>query len=432
MSNTASASERGSGECASRIVPSCVAFDPLMAVSLVFSSMAQYTPAPKNTFVIGERRTDPRARAQPCAEANRLPCIMTFNWLMARPTISDAPRPARRVMINRVASWFSFAMTVTLMCVSHTAYAQSPPAGIVERDTVVPGPIALPATITLPAGKGPFPGVVLVHNGTADGDRDETIGQIRVFRDIAWGLAQQGIVVLRYEKRSRTEPSWFARAGFTVFDEIVQDAVAAARLLRAQVELNPKRIFVAGHGLGGIVGPRIAQTEGDLAGLVILAGATMVPLADQMEQQLNYKVTTAGADSFKVRYQLQPIRPILERIRALTPKDSFDIQPMRGLGGTSPKYWLDLNSPDPITVLKTLKLPVLVMQGGRDFEMPAENVEGWITALGTRKNLAVLRYPTLSHAFTESTGVPGPADYATERSVDPKVIADLAAWVKRN
>lgn len=310
--------------------------------------------------------------------------------------------------------------------------AQMLPAGIVERDTVVLGPIPLPATITLPAGKGPFPGVVLVHNGTADGDRDETIREVRVFRDIAWGLAQRGIVVLRYEKRSRVEPSWFARSGFTVFDETVQDAVAAVRLLRSQVELNPKRIFVAGHGLGGIVAPRIAQTEGALAGIIIMAGATQVPLAEQLEQQLNYKVTMAGTDSFKVRNQLQPIRPILARIRALTPSDSFDIEPMRGLGGTSPKYWIDLNNPDPATVLRSLKVPVLVLQGMKDFEMPPSSLDAWIAAVGTRRNLTVKRYPTLTHTFTESLGVLGPNDYSKEQTVSAQVILDIAEWIRQN
>ncbi|MGV3710101.1 MAG: alpha/beta hydrolase family protein [Gemmatimonas sp.] len=336
-------------------------------------------------------------------------------------------------LIRRVRCLVNAAAVATIALVANAtaALAQSPPTGVVERDTMVPGPVPLPATISLPVGKGPFPGVVLVHNGTADGDRDETIGEIRVFRDIAWGLAQRGIVVLRYDKRSRTEPSWFARSGFTVFDETVQDAVAAARLLRSQVELNPKRIFVAGHGLGGIVAPRIAQTEGELAGIIIMAGGTQVKLADQMEQQLNFKVTAAGEDSFKVRYQLQPIRPILERIRALTPADSFDIQPMRGFGGTSPKYWLDMNSPDPATVLRAIKVPVLALQGLKDFEMPPANFDAWVTAVGSRKNLTVKRYPTLTHTFTPSQGVPGPKDYARPLPVDSAFIADLATWVLR-
>ena len=321
---------------------------------------------------------------------------------------------------------------LTLFVNSASLVAQTLPAGIIERDTIVPGPIPLPATITLPVGKGPFAGVVLVHNGTGDGDRDETVGENRTFRDIAWGLAQRGIVVLRYEKRSRVEPSWFAKAGFTVFDETVQDAVAAARLLRRQVELTPKRIFVAGHGLGGIVGPRIAQTEGDLAGLIIMAGATQVHLADQMEQQLNYRVTIAGADSFKVRLQLAQIRPSIARIRSLTARDSFDIQPMRGLGGTSPKYWLDLNDPDPATVLRSLKLPVLVMQGMRDFEMPPQQLEGWLQAVGPRRNLTVKRYPLLNNIFMVSDGILGVGDYAKTKTVDAQFLNDMAEWIKGN
>lgn len=344
---------------------------------------------------------------------------------------SSRPGTAFRAWLRILLIVIAAALAVTMNS-SSVLYAQSLPAGIVERDTVVPGPIPLPATITLPIGKGPFPGVVLVHNGTADGDRDETIGEIRPFRDIAWGLAQRGIAVLRYEKRSRVEPSWFARSGFTVFDETVQDAVAAARLLRSQVELNPRRIYVAGHGLGGIVAPRIAKTEAELAGIIIMAGATQVRLADQMEQQLQYKITMAGADSFKVRYQLQPIRPSIERIRALTEKDSFDIQPMRGLGGTSPKYWLDMNTPDPATVVRSLKLPVLVLQGMRDFEMPAANLDEWLKAVGPRRNLTVKQYPTLSHTFTESTGIPSSADYAKPQTVSAQVLVDIAEWIKHN
>ncbi|MDQ6612505.1 MAG: alpha/beta hydrolase [Gemmatimonadota bacterium] len=301
-----------------------------------------------------------------------------------------------------------------------------------ERDTVVPGPIPLPATITLPVGHGPFPGVVLVHNGTGEGDRDETTGENRPFRDIAWGLAQRGIVVLRYEKRTRVEPSWFAHAGFTVFDETVQDAVAAARLLRKQIELNPKRIFVAGHGLGGIVAPRIAKTEGDLAGIILLAGASQVHLADQMEQQLNYRVTMAGADSFKVRLQLAPVRPNIARIRNLVAADSFDIQPMPGLRGTSPKYWIDLNSPDPATVLRGLKLPVLALQGMRDFEMPPDMLNGWLLAVGPRKNLTVKRYPFLNDIFAASDSLSGPRDYARIKAVDAGVLDDMAEWIKAN
>ena len=64
----------------------------------------------------------------------------------------------------------------------------------------------LPGTLTMPVGDGPFPAVVLVH-GSGPQDRDASMGPNKVFRDIALGLASNGVAVLRYEKRSRSTRS---------------------------------------------------------------------------------------------------------------------------------------------------------------------------------------------------------------------------------
>ena len=119
------------------------------------------------------------------------------------------------------------------------------PAGVVERAITVPGPVPLPGTLTLPKGKGPFRGVVLVH-GSGAGDRDETLVGNKPFRDIAWGLAEHGIVVLRYDKRARVSPGWFVNRGFTVFDETIQDALSALGLLRLAAGSRPDAHRCAG------------------------------------------------------------------------------------------------------------------------------------------------------------------------------------------
>ncbi|GJM82169.1 hypothetical protein HMSSN139_46650 [Paenibacillus sp. HMSSN-139] len=67
--------------------------------------------------------------------------------------------------------------------------------------TVGEGAMALPGTLTMPTGDGPFPAIVLVH-GSGTNDRDEAIGSAKPFRDLAVGLAAQGIAVLRYDKVS--------------------------------------------------------------------------------------------------------------------------------------------------------------------------------------------------------------------------------------
>src|SRR6516225_5854040 len=85
---------------------------------------------------------------------------------------------------------------------------------------------ALPGALALPVGAGPFPAVVLVH-GSGPHDRDETIGPNKPFRDLAWGLASQGVAVLRYEKRTREHAAKMAarKDEVTITDEVVDDAV---------------------------------------------------------------------------------------------------------------------------------------------------------------------------------------------------------------
>jgi dienelactone hydrolase len=89
-------------------------------------------------------------------------------------------------------------------------------------------------------------------------DRDETIGPNKPFQDLAWGLASQGIAVLRYDKRTRVYPAQFvALPNATVKEETIDDALAAVALLRNTPNIDQHRIFVLGHSLGGMLVPRI-------------------------------------------------------------------------------------------------------------------------------------------------------------------------------
>ncbi|MGZ7117560.1 MAG: DUF3887 domain-containing protein, partial [Methanobacterium sp.] len=95
--------------------------------------------------------------------------------------------------------------------------------------TIGEGKWALPGTLTVPEGSGPFPGIVMVH-GSGPNDKDETIGPNKPFRDLSWGLASKGIAVLRYDKRTFVHAKQFTPElvqKITVKEEVVDDAILA-------------------------------------------------------------------------------------------------------------------------------------------------------------------------------------------------------------
>ncbi|HYM85370.1 MAG TPA: alpha/beta fold hydrolase, partial [Pseudoxanthomonas sp.] len=128
----------------------------------------------------------------------------------------------------------------------------------------------LHGTLAMPTTTNKVPGVVLVH-GSGPQDRDETIGPNRPFLDIARGLAERDIAVLRYEKRSKARPQDFANGQYTMDEETTNDAVAAVAALRATPGIDPDRVYVLGHSQGGMLAPRIAERSGKVAGLILLA-----------------------------------------------------------------------------------------------------------------------------------------------------------------
>ncbi|HET9032317.1 MAG TPA: alpha/beta fold hydrolase [Dokdonella sp.] len=288
--------------------------------------------------------------------------------------------------------------------------------------------IALPATLTLPDNGAPYPAVVLVH-GSGPHDRDETIGPNKPFLDLANGLAERGIAVLRYEKRTMAHPDRFAHGDFTVDDETVNDALAAVALLREQKDIDPQRIFVLGHSLGAMMAPRIGQRDRAIAGLILLA-APASKLEDIVIRQTRYLARLQGQGDAEIDKAVAEIEPQIEAVKHLDSSAS-DKTPL--LLGLPASYWRDLNRYDPIDTARAIRQPILLLQGDRDYQVTvADEFSQWRKAFATNPRFELIEYPMLGHAFMPGNDPPGPKDYEKAAHVDSKVIDDIAAWITRN
>jgi uncharacterized protein len=274
----------------------------------------------------------------------------------------------------------------------------------------------LPATLTLPNGNGPFAAVVLVQ-GSGPSDRDESVGAAKPFRDLAEGLGSRGIAVLRYEKRTAQYRAKMPVPGMTLDEETIDDAVRAAELLRTRHEIDPRRIYVLGHSLGGYAAPRIAGDDGKLAGLIFLA-ANARHLEDLIVDQVEYLQLPPA--------EIANVKEEARRIKALEPADS-DSPPLLGMPAS---YLLDLKDYDPVVAAKKLTIPMLFLQGGRDYQVTMKDFALWKTGLAGRGNVAFQDFPSLNHLFETGEGRSTESEYRKPGHVAPDVIDAIAKWIK--
>jgi uncharacterized protein len=289
-----------------------------------------------------------------------------------------------------------------------------------ERVVIGSSP-GLPGVLTMPKSGKPCPAVVLVH-GSGPNDEDETLGALKPFKDLAFGLASRGVAVLRYEKRTRVDG-----AGVRTQKEEVEDAAhAAVAFLRKRTDVDPARILLLGHSQGGYLAPRMAKSDDTIKGLVIFAGSTR-SLEDSILGQFRYLAT------------LQPGEPKLkdaiaeaERFKAAVESSTLkaDDQIKTPLGPSiSGAYFLDVRGYHPETIASRLAIPMLVLQGERDYQVTVvDDFPAWKSALAHKQNATLKTYPRLNHAFTAGDAPPSPADYEKPGHVEDEVIADIASF----
>ncbi|MFC5970937.1 alpha/beta fold hydrolase [Halomarina salina] len=270
-----------------------------------------------------------------------------------------------------------------------------------------------------PSDDAGVPGVVIL-GGSGPTDLDGSIGPNRPYRDLAYGLATDGVASLRYTKR--TAVCSVDPATLTVGDEYTEDALTAIDRVRETPGVDPDRIVVLGHSLGASLAPRVAARAEGVAGVAMLAPPGR-PLHRLLVEQTRYLAELDGTVTDEEQARLDEVTAAADRIDDLALGDD------EVLLGAGKAYWSSLAEYDAFETARSLSVPLFLAYGGRDYQVTATDRERWADALDG-DDATVTVYDDLNHLFVPGEGQSTPEEYTTLGHVAPAVVSDLSAWVE--
>lgn len=271
------------------------------------------------------------------------------------------------------------------------------------------------------------PLVIFVH-GSGPADRDETLGPNKPFRDLAQGLAQQGIVSLRYDKRTFTYQydSKKMNDSMTIYEETIYDAIDAVKLARQFTFIDTTQIYILGHSQGAMCAPKIAELCPKLKGIMMMA-APITNLVDIIPKQVEYIAMLDDTLTNTEQMQLTSVKWMVDKIKSPTLSDKM---PKAMLMGASARYWKSVLSYNQAITSKQLKIPVLIAGAGRDYQVPLTEYNAWKKELAGRSNVQFQSYPKLNHLFLEGEHRSEPSEYMIPGHIPQYVIDDLVKFIK--
>lgn len=287
-----------------------------------------------------------------------------------------------------------------------------PPAGVREEPVRFSGGGAtLSGTLVVPTAPGPVPVAVIVASGAADRNGN-TLPSVRpnTYAQLAWGLAGRGIAALRFDQR--------AGLGLTTFDDLAEDVVGAVRALSTDPRFS--RVVVLGHQEGGWLAIRAAVRGTPAAGIALL-GTPARPFVEVLRHRL-----ARTADSLR----LVQFDSALARFLRGEPQAGLPLYLDLLLQPANRRYLESLAAYAALSELRRVEVPVLIVQGDRDTEVPPGDAEV-LRAAAARGEVVIL--PGANHLFKEAELANRIGELALD--MDPRVaivnelVERMAAWV---
>lgn len=307
------------------------------------------------------------------------------------------------------------------------------------------GAVTLRGTLTMPAAKGPHPVVILVHGS---GPQRRPGGHWTHF------FTRHGVGYFNFDKRGAGESGGDLNSAS--MDDLAGDVLAAVQALRANRNVDPRRVGLIGHSNGGWVAPLAASRSSDIAFLIVKSGSGLpihenilyelemdmrgagrfsaddIAAARALRKRLNESLlTNTGWESLMAAIERSKEEPWFEYARVQwlphvpPPLDSATNPFLSGL-----RRQIDF---DPAATWERVRCPVLVLLGELDANAPSAVSAALIERglqKGANRDYTIRVLPKANHGLFESRTGFSSESPRLQRYV-PGYLDGIAEWLRQ-
>lgn len=284
--------------------------------------------------------------------------------------------------------------------------------------------IVLKGTVLIPEKDSLKKLVIFVH-GSGPNDRDETIFENKPFKDVAESLYKRGIASYRFDKKTFSNPESF-NDNSTIDEEVTIDVINIINYFKNDNQFSNYEIIILGHSLGAYLTPRIINKSNKVSKAIMLAGNAR-SLDKLIIEQYNYL------------YELNPTEDLKSELGKLknqisflhSKKFNFNTSKENLPLNLSANYWQSILDYNPLKEVKKVKIPMLILQGERDYQVTMKDFELWKKSLDNNKKATFISYSKLNHLFITGDKKSQPKEYMIKGTVDEMAINDIFNFIQK-
>lgn len=310
--------------------------------------------------------------------------------------------------------------SIILTCATALANPVGAAPSLAEVPVEAPGPQGALAGTMLrsPERKGPV-ALIIPGSGPTDRDGNNPMGvKAASYRLLAEGLAARGVTTVRVDKRGMFgSSSAVSDANAVTIADYVSDTAAWVRVMREQT--GASCVWLIGHSEGGLVSLAAAQEIDNLCGLVLVA-APGQPMGEVIRQQLGANPANAPL--------IEAAEAAINRLNSGRKVDVSSLpQPLLPLFSPAVQdYLISAFALDPAELAARVDLPILIVQGGKDLQVPVEDSN----RLKAANPSAVLEiFPDANHVLKNVPGERAADNLATYGDPDLPVAEDIVTAI---